>query len=111
MGPPCDPARVERGSDPWWDHLVDVLATVGEVTERKPRGVTVVLTREDGSTQVVDVDMSPGEWDDMCSIHGWHLDAAAQRVRALVLEQPRALRVLTYAHYALTPASTDWERS
>ena len=94
----------------WWDHLIDVLATIGEVTERDPRGLTVVLTRGDGSAQIVDVDMSPSEWDDMCCIHGWHLEAGAQSVRDLVLDQPRAFRFLTYAHYSLTPARTDWER-
>lgn len=93
-----------------WDHLVDVLATIGEVAERYPRGLTVAVNRDDGSTQVVDIDMTPGEWEDMCSIGGWHVDAGAQHVRHLVLNQPPAPRYLTYAHYMLTPTVEDWER-
>jgi hypothetical protein len=101
---------VERGVDTWWDHLVDVLATIGEVTDRDPRGLTVSLEREDGCTQVVEIDMTPGEWDDMTSIGGWHRDAGAQHVRQLVLDQPREYRYLTYGHNVLTPAITDSER-
>ncbi|GAA5123118.1 hypothetical protein GCM10023339_42480 [Alloalcanivorax gelatiniphagus] len=99
-----------RGVDAIWDHLVDVLATIGEVSERRPRGLTVVLTREDGSTQVVDVDMTPREWDDLASIGGWHVNAGAQRVRQLVEDQPVACRYLTFSDYTLVPATTDWER-
>jgi hypothetical protein len=101
---------MEGGVDTWWDHLVDVLGTIGEVTDRDPRGLTVVLDREDGSTQVVEIDMTPGEWDDMTGIGGWHMDAGAQHVRQLVLDQPRGYRCLTYGHYTLVPANTDWER-
>ncbi|MGF9761129.1 hypothetical protein AAII07_38670 [Microvirga sp. 0TCS3.31] len=101
---------MERGVDAWWDHLVDVLATIGEVTDRDPRGLTVVLVREDGSTQVVEIDITPREWDDMTSIGGWHMASGAQHVRQLVLDQPRAFRHLSYGHYVLTPANTDWER-
>lgn len=32
----CDRALMERGTGPWWDHLVDVLATIGDVTDRDP---------------------------------------------------------------------------
>ena len=101
---------MERGADTWWDHLVEVLATIGDVTDRDPRGLTVVLCRDDGSTQVVEIDMTPSEWDDMTGIGGWHMDAGAQHVRQLVLNQPRALRYLTVGNDVLTPATTDWER-
>jgi hypothetical protein len=101
---------MERGVDTWWDHLVDVLATIGEVTDRDPRGLTVVLEREDGSTQVVEIDMTPGEWGDMTGVGGWHRDAGAQYVRQLVLDQPREYRHLSHGHYVLAPAITDWER-
>ena len=101
---------MERGVDTWWDHLVDVLATIGDVSERDPRGLTVVLTREDGSPQVVEVDMSPKEWDDMTGIGGWHMESGAQHVQRLVLDQPREFRYLTYVNYMLTPATTDWDR-
>lgn len=94
---------MERGVDTWWDHLVDVLATIGEVTDRDPDGLTVVLKRKDGSTQVVEVAMTPSEWDDMCSIGGWHMDAGAQHVRQLVLDQSRDKRYLVYDLYNLVP--------
>lgn len=105
---------MERGVDTWWDHLVDVLATIGEVTDRDPRGLTVVLNREEGSTQVVEIDMTPGEWEDMTGIGGWHMDSGAQHVRQLVLDQPRSLGYLTYVDYMLIPATIarhgDWTR-
>ncbi|WP_416955151.1 hypothetical protein ACNKF0_01325 [Nocardioides sp. T5] len=101
---------MERGVDPRWDHLVDILSTIGEVTDRVPRGLTVVLSRDDGSDQVVEVDMTPEEWDDMCSIGGWHMESGAAHVRQLVVDQPRACRYLTYANYVLRPAESDWER-
>jgi hypothetical protein len=106
----CDPAQMERGIDTWWDHLVDTLATIGDVTDRDPRGLTVVLDREDGSTQIVEIDMTPSEWDDMCSIGGWHMDSGAEHVRQVVLDQPRDSPYLVYALYMLTPRDTDWER-
>jgi hypothetical protein len=101
---------MQRGANPWWDHLVDVLSTIGEVTARDPRGLTVLLSRDDGSTQVVDVDMTPDEWDDMCSVGGWHMALGAAHVRQLVLDQPRSCRSLTYADYMLSPADRDWDR-
>lgn len=101
---------MERGVDTWWDHLVEVLATIGEVTDRDPRGLSVVLKKDDGSTQMVEIDMTSAEWQDMTGPGGWHMDAGAQHVKQLVLNQPPAFRYLTYGHYALTPAITDWER-
>ena len=101
---------MERGIDTWWDHLVSVLRTIGDVTDRDPRGLTVVLDRGDGETQVVEVDMTPSEWDDMCGVGGWHMDSGAQHVKQLVLAQPRGSRYLVYAHYVLAPRDTDWER-
>lgn len=94
---------MERGVDTWWDHLVDVLATVGSVTERAPDGLSVVLTTGDGSTRVVEVVMTPDEWDDMCSVGGWHRDSGAQHVRRLVLEQPPGKPYLVYNLYRLVP--------
>ncbi len=54
--------------------------------------------------------MTPGEWGDMTGVGGWHRDAGAQHVRQLVLDQPREYRYLSYGHYVLAPAITDWER-
>lgn len=102
---------MEPDVDTCWDHLVEVLATIGDVTERQPRGLTVALAGEDGPPQVVDIDMTPDEWNDLTSIIGWHMDAGAQHVRQLVLDQPRAFPCLAYRDYTLTPAITDWERS
>jgi len=101
---------MERGVDTGWVHLEGVLATIGDVTGRHPLGLTVILRGDDGSTQVVEIDMTPDEWDDMTGIGGWHLDAAAQHVRQLVLNQPRAFRYLSYGNYVLTPATIDWQR-
>lgn len=101
---------MERGTDAWWDHLVDVLATIGAVSERRPRGLTVVLDRDGGGPQVVEIDMTRREWDDLIAIGGWQPESAAAHVRQLVLDQPRECRYLGYADYVLTPTTTDWER-
>lgn len=94
---------MERGIDTWWNHLVDVLATIGEVTERDAGGLTVVLDGRHGSTHVVEIAMTPSEWDDMCSVGGWYMDSGAQHVRQLVLDQPRDKRYLVYNQYRLVP--------
>ena len=97
---------MEPGVDTWWEHLVDVLATLGDVSGRAPSGLTVVVDRGDGGTQVVELVMTPSEWDDMCSIGGWHMDAGAQHVRQCVLDQPRDKRYLVYQLYDLVPCDT-----
>ena len=94
---------MERGTDQWWDHLLDALATVGEVRDRDPHGVTVVLGRDGGSTQVVEVVMTPHEWSDMTGIGGWSMSAGAQHVRQQVFDQPRDKRYLVYGLYMLRP--------
>jgi hypothetical protein len=99
----CDPDRMERGIDTWWDHLLDVLGTVGEVSDRDPDGLTVVLSRRDGLTQVVEIVMTPREWNDMTGIGGWSMSAGAKHVRQQVLDQPRDKRFLVYGLYLLTP--------
>ncbi len=106
----CHAPQMERGADSWWDHLVDVLATVGEVADRDPKGLVVTLDREDGSTQVVEVCLSPADWDDMTSIIGWHRESGALHVRDLVLKQPREYRLLIYRDYMLMPGVVDRER-
>lgn len=94
---------MERGVDTWWDHLLDVLSTVGEVRDRVPHGLTVMLSREVGFTQVVEIVMTPREWNDMTGIGGWSMDGGAQHVRQLVLDQPRDKRYLVYSLYMLRP--------
>ncbi|MBS2939105.1 hypothetical protein KDN32_15295 [Nocardioides sp. J2M5] len=101
---------MERGIDRLWDHLVDVLRTIGDVSDRAPHGLVVSVEREGEADQVVEIDMTRREWDDMTAIGGWHLDSGAQHVRELVLRQPRELRYLSYANYELTPATTWWQR-
>ena len=36
-----------QGIDTWWEHLVDALATVGDVTERRPKSIRNALIRGD----------------------------------------------------------------
>jgi hypothetical protein len=68
--------------------------------------LVVTLDREDGSTQVVEVCLSPADWDDMTSIIGWHRESGALHVRDLVLKQPREYRLLIYRDYMLMPESS-----
>lgn len=97
---------MERKVDTWWNHLLDVLGTIGDVTDRDPRGLTVVLGPGDGSTQVVEMVMTPDEWDDMTGIGGWSMAAGAQHVRQCVLDQPRDKRYLVYSLYNLVPCDS-----
>ena len=94
-----------HGIDTWWDHLVDALGTVGEVTERDPHGLTVVLGRADTS-MVVEIVMTQDEWDDLVSIMWGDVEPAAQHVRELALNQPRDQRYLVYSQYNLMPSDS-----
>lgn len=102
----CHPDRMERGVDTWWDHLLDVLSKVGEVSDRDPHGLTIVLRREGPPTQVVEIVMTPREWNDMTGIGGWSMSAGAEHVRQLVLDQPSDKRYLVYGLYMLRPCET-----
>lgn len=97
---------MERGVNTWWDHLVDVLASLGEVTDRDPGGLTVALDGKGGSTGAVEIVMTPDEWHDMCGIGGWEMDAGAQHVRQQVKDLPRDKRYLVYSLYNLVPCDT-----
>lgn len=100
---------MERGVNTWWDHLVDVLATLGEVTDRDLGGLTVALVELDGegaSTRAVEIVMTPDEWDDMCGIGGWEMDAGAQHVRQQVKDLPRDKCYLVYSLYNLVPCDS-----
>jgi hypothetical protein len=97
---------MERGADPWWDHLVDVLATIGEVSDRDPHGLTVTLAGDEVSTRMVEVVMTPAEYDDLTGIGGWEMDAAAQSVRQQVLDQPSEQQYLVYSLYNLVPCES-----
>ena len=90
--------------DPLWRELVGALGSIGQVEDREPSGL-VVTARYVGSTPtVVEVVMTPDEWDDLVSIPwGQAVEAAAQHVRQLVLDQPREQRFLVYGQYELVP--------
>ena len=103
--PLCNAAQMGRGTDTWWDHLVDVLATAGAVTERDPGGLTVVLGSDDTS-MVVEIVMTQDEWDDLVSIMWGDVEPAAQHVRELVLGRPRGRRYLVYSQYNLMPSDS-----
>jgi hypothetical protein len=97
---------MKHGVDAWWDQLLDVLGTVGDVSDRVPHGLTVMLSRDVGSTQVVEIVMTPREWNNMTGIGGWSMDGGAQHVRQLVLDQPRDKRYLVYSLYNLMPCDS-----
>jgi hypothetical protein len=91
-----------QGIDTWWEHLVDALATVGDVTERDPHGLMVLLGRNDIS-MALEIVMTHDEWDDLVSIMWGDVEPAAQHVRELVLNQPRDQHYLVYSQYNLLP--------
>ena len=97
-----------HGEDAWWDALVTAVATVGRVTDRHPHGLVVEVDRDDGPPQVVELDITPEEWEEMNAISWGVVAVAAEHVRQLVLSQPRAHRYLSYADYRLEPSDTDW---
>ena len=97
---------MEDEFDTWWDHLVDVLGTIGEVRDRDPHGLTVTLAGDEGATRVVEVVMTQEEYDDLTGIGGWEMDAAAQSVRQQVLDQSAGQRYLVYSLYNLVPCDS-----
>jgi hypothetical protein len=89
--------------DPWWTVLVDVLSAVALVKERDPHGLVVSAQRADGTPVVVEIVMSPQEWNDLVSIPWGVVETAARHVRDLVLDQPQNQRYLVYDCHMLCP--------
>lgn len=89
--------------DQWWTVLVEVLESMGSVEEREPGGLVVSARQHDGSSTVVEIVMTPEEWDDLVSIMWGSVELAAEHVRELVLQQPPDRRYLVYSLYRLVP--------
>ena len=89
--------------DSSWAVLVGVLKSFALVSDRQPVGLIVSAERNDGTRVVVEIVMTPDEWDDLVSITFGVLATAAQYVRELVLEQPSTKRYLVYSMYNLVP--------
>lgn len=89
--------------DPWWTVLVDVLGSAGVVEERDPYGLVVSTRKADGTSTVVEIVMTAEEWDHLVSMWWTVIEAAAEHVRELVLNQPSDQRYLVYNCYQLSP--------
>lgn len=87
--------------DEWWALLVSVLESVASVSAREPEGLVVSDERGDGTRAVVEIVMSPEEWDDLVSMMWGSVRAAAEHVRDQVLSQPTDKRFLVYHLYNL----------
>jgi hypothetical protein len=89
----------------WWNFLVDVLGSLGVVQERNPYGLVVSAQKPDGTSAVVEIVMTPDQWDDLVSIPWGAVDLAADHVRGLVLNQPPDQPYLVYdGCYELLPS-------
>ncbi|CAI9403981.1 hypothetical protein HIDPHFAB_04088 [Nocardioides sp. T2.26MG-1] len=73
------------------------------VEEREPHGLVVDARKPDETSAVVEIVMTPDEWDDLVSITWGSVELAAHHVRELVLEQPSDRRYLVYDLYRLVP--------
>ena len=93
--------------DDAWDELVTGLASFAEVSPREPHGLVVSRPRKDASRAVVEIVMTPDEWDDLVSISWGRLDSAVQHVRQFVLDQHKDLRYLVYEQYRLVRSRTS----
>ena len=91
--------------DLWWTELVDALGSIAQVEDREPNGL-VVTAQSPGTPRVVEIVMTPDEWDDLVGMMWGAPEAAAQHVRQLVLDQPRDQRYLVYSLYQLEPCGT-----
>lgn len=89
--------------DPWWTALVETLGSSGVVKERDPHGLVVDAHKADRTSTVVEIVMTPDEWDDLVSIMWGSVELAAEHVRELVLAQPSDQRYLVYNLYRLVP--------
>ena len=101
----CDPQVMSVEPDPWWIVLVNVLGSVGMVEERDPYGLTVSAQTADGTSTVVEIVMTPEEWDDVVSISWGVVASAAHHVRGQILNQPPDQRYLVYDCYQLLPCA------
>jgi ribosomal protein L16 Arg81 hydroxylase len=100
---------VMTSKDEWWNVLIDALSTVGHVEDRVPRGLVVTVDRADGR-QVVEIDITPKEWEEFNAMSWGVISVAADHVREQVAALPRSFRVLTYVNYKLEPSNSDWDR-
>ena len=103
----CEPTRVSVENDPWWEVLLSVLSSCGEVGELEPHGLVVTVDRNDGTTTVVEIVMTPEEWDDLVSISWGACEPAARHVYQLVMDQPRDSRYLVYSQYQMVQSHTS----
>lgn len=108
-------------SERLWERLFQFLDGWSTAAEVEPGRIEVTVEHPDGSTRVVEILMTPDEWDDMVTVPWGDFDSAAREVRKTVLGLRDHERFLVYAQYELshqrprtrqltrrTYASTNW---
>ena len=73
--------------------------------ETGPGRIQVTVAKPDGSSQVVEIVMTPDEWDSVVSVIG-DFESQTQRIRQTVLGLREHERFLVYRLYELVPSAT-----
>ena len=92
--------------DRLWERLLDYLDGWSTATEVEPGRVEVAMENSNAPYRVVEILMTPHEWDDMVTIPWGDFDSAAQEVQKAVLRLPSQERFLIYRDYELVPSAT-----
>jgi hypothetical protein len=89
-----------------WERLTEFLNGWAVAAEVAPGRIEVTWSNPDGTVRVVDILMTPGEWDEMVTIPWGDFDSAAQAVRTAILALRHHERFLVYGQYELVPSAS-----
>jgi hypothetical protein len=89
-----------------WERLLEFLNSWSSAAEVSPGRIEVTLEQPDGTPRLVEIVMTPDEWDDMAAVAWGDFDDAVQKVRKTVLGLGSRERFLVYRDYDLHPSAT-----
>jgi len=94
------------GYERMWERLVEHLDELGSARE-VPGGIEVTIEHPSGRSRIVEVVLSPEDWDDYLSIMYGDGDPAATNIKDRVLGTPDGVRFLVYdGTYDWAPSET-----
>jgi hypothetical protein len=84
-----------------WERLLEFLNSWSSAAEVSPGRIEVTLEEPGGTARVVEIVMTPDEWDDMAAVARGDFDDAVQKVKTTVLGLRSHERFLVYEDYDL----------
>ena len=90
-----------------WQRLLQELNSWARATEAGPGRVRVFFTDAAGAARVVDIVMTPEQWEDMAGGVWGSFEGAARELRQAVLSASDNDRFLVFDTYELRPSPTE----